>query len=267
MVHNVRKVGLFCLLIAVALVATACSLGISEEVAAPAEHADPHWSYEGESGPENWGALGEKYILCSRGQAQSPIDITAATPQDVVNILFNYHASKVNILNNGHTVQVEYDAGSSIELDGTTYALKQFHFHAPSEHLLNGASFTAELHLVHQNTAGARAVVGVLIQEGAENENLASVWEHLPAREQAVHTIDGATVNADALLPADRLSYRYDGSLTTPPCDEEIEWLVLTTPIEMSSAQITALQEIVHHNSRPVQPLHNRELVEDTSAN
>jgi carbonic anhydrase len=258
---------LSCLLIAIALLATACSLGLREEVTVPAEHTDPHWSYEEESGPEHWGMLSESYILCSRGQEQSPIDITAAASQDLANIPFNYQSSKVNILHNGHTVQVEYDSGSSIQLDGTTYPLKQFHFHAPSEHQINGESFAAELHLVHQNTAGERAVVGVLIQEGAENENFASVWQHLPAHEQAVHTISGATVNADALLPAERLSYRYDGSLTTPPCDEEIEWIVLTTPIEMSSAQITALNDIVHHNSRPVQPLNDRELVEDTSAN
>lgn len=263
MVREIRKVRWFCLLITLMVLAAACSGGEEET----AEHTASHWSYEGDSGPEHWSMLSEDYAVCGTGHEQSPIDVAAAAPEDLANIAFNYRPSNVNILNNGHTVQVNYDAGSTIELDGTTYNLLQFHLHAPSEHTVDGRSFPAELHLVHQNADGGLAVVGVLIEEGAENNNFASVWANLPAEEQAVETIGGATVAADSLLPADRLSYRYDGSLTTPPCSEGVEWLLLTTPIEMSAAQIRAFVDIVEDNHRPVQPLHDRELVEDTSAN
>jgi carbonic anhydrase len=267
MIAILRRSYYFCLLIALVVAATACSLVGGEAVEETAGH-DVHWTYNGEEGPENWGGLSEEYTLCGTGVEQSPIDITAAAPRDVADVVFNYQDSALKIENNGHTVQVNYDTGSTIVVDGTTYTLAQFHFHAPSEHLLNGRAFPAEVHLVHKDAAGGLAVIGVLIEEGSENEALADVWAHLPATEQTEKTIDGARVHVDRFLPAERLSYRYDGSLTTPPCSEKVEWIVLTNPIQMSAAQISTFAEIVHHdNSRPPQPLNDRELAEDTSSN
>jgi len=225
-----------------------------------------HWTYEGEgeSGPAHWGELSADYAVCSKGQSQSPIDISGAQDQDVADVEFSYEASAINILNNGHTVQVNYDAGSSITVDGADYQLLQFHFHTPSEHTVGGRSFDTELHLVHKNDAGELAVVGVLMARGAQNEAFADIFENLPEHAGAVEKLD-ADVNADGLLPTDRSSFRYTGSLTTPPCSENVKWIVLKTPIELSDEQVDGLHEILDDNNRPVQPVHTRKVISDTA--
>jgi len=225
-------------------------------------HSKSHWTYEGESGPAHWGELSGDYATCSKGQSQSPIDISGAQDQDVADVEFSYEDSAINILNNGHTVQVNYDEGSLISVDGVDYQLLQFHFHTPSEHTVGGKSFDTEMHLVHKNDKGELAVVGVLIARGAENEAFADIWAGLPEHASEVETLD-AYVNADDLLPADRSSYRYTGSLTTPPCSENVKWIVLKTPIELSGAQVDELHAIINDNNRPVQPLHKRNLISD----
>lgn len=237
-----------------------------EPTAAPtaASVAGAHWTYEGEEGPEHWGEISAEYEACGAGKAQSPIDLAGFGEADLANITFNYQPSKVNILNNGHTIQVNYDDGSSIDLDGTTYKLAQFHFHAPSEHSVAGTLADAELHLVHKSDDDRLAVVGVLIQKGAENPAFKDVWANLPAEKADVKTVDGMVMAAD-LLPQVQTTFRYDGSLTTPPCSEGVKWNVMTTPIEMSEAQLAAFSAIVEANNRPVQPLGDRALVEDVT--
>jgi carbonic anhydrase len=199
---------------------------------------------------------------------QSPIDVTGALPSDLEDLVFTYGESAVNIYNNGHTIQVNYDAGSSIRAGGTIYDLWQLHFHSPSEHTVNGVQAGAEMHLVHRIGEDVKAVIGVLINEGDENPAFASVWANLPAEvSSTAQTIEGAFVNAEALLPEVRTYYVYPGSLTTPPCTEEIVWLLLTAPIEMSAGQLADLRALVGANNRPVQPRNDRELFEDTSSN
>jgi carbonic anhydrase len=226
-----------------------------------------HWEYSGEGGPEHWGEIDTAYEACGTGKEQSPIDIANAAAEDLPDIAFSYENTAVNILNNGHTIQVNYDANSSIEYEGTTYNLKQFHFHSPSEHELDGSLTAAEMHLVHQSDAGAYAVVGVMIQEGAENPAFADVWANLPDHETEAETVAGITVNAADLLPASRTYYNYPGSFTTPPCTEGVTWLVLTTPITMSADQIAAFHDIIGNNNRPAQPINDRTLVEDMTGN
>lgn len=219
----------------------------------------PHFAYEGEDGPENWAELSGHYEDCGAGQAQSPIDLTAANLADLQNIAFAYGETAVNILNNGHTIQVDQIQGSQITIEGETYQLAQFHFHAPSEHAVNGQRFPIEMHLVHKNADGNLAVVGVFIAEGAENSAFTPVWEHLPEEETGIMTT-GATVQLASLLPADQTVYRYGGSLTTPPCSEGVLWSVMSSPVEMSAEQIAAFTEIIAGNNRPLQPLNVREL-------
>ncbi|MEZ4860625.1 MAG: carbonic anhydrase family protein [Caldilineaceae bacterium] len=255
------------------LVAAVPQHGITEQGAAThgAEsnaHQDHaiHWSYEGEGGPDHWGELNADYTACADGASQSPIDLSNAVGEDLPDIAFHYGESALNILNNGHTVQVNYDEGSYIEVDGMRYDLLQFHFHAPSEHTINGEQYPLELHLVHRNAEGGLAVVGVMIQEGAENPAFADIIAHAPAGEMAVMTVDNLMVSAESLLPAERLYFAYSGSLTTPPCSEQVKWHVLTTPVELSVEQIATLANILHNNFRPVQPLHDRTLVVDTTS-
>ena len=217
-----------------------------------------HWGYVGEAGPANWGDLSPDFALCSSGTKQSPIDIPAIATVNPAGITFNYQDSGVNILNNGHAIQVNYDQGSSIEANGKTYNLLQFHFHALSEHTLNGQPSDMEMHLVHQSDDGEYAVVGIMMNRGAENTALASVWSNLPAEESEPAAAEGVTIFAANLLPADRAYYNYSGSFTTPPCTEGVNWFVMANPIELSDAQAAAFEQIFNNNYRPVQPLNER---------
>jgi carbonic anhydrase len=224
-----------------------------------------HWGYEGDVGPENWGALSPDYALCGGGMSQSPIDLAELTESDLANITFSYQPSELNIVNNGHTIQVNYDEGSYIEVDGLRYDLRQFHFHAPSEHLVKGQPNDAELHLVHQSADGATAVVGLFLLQGAvENVSLAPVFDNLPAEEGPAQTID-TQINADLFLPMGKATFRYSGSLTTPPCTEGVNWYLMTLPIEISAEQLAAFTGIIDGNNRPVQPLNDRIVTEDTT--
>ncbi len=228
------------------------------------EGEPPHWDY---ADPAGWGGLGEheEYALCSAGQAQSPIDISGAQELNLSDIEFNYSPSALGIFNNGHTIQVKYDEGSSIIYNEIEYKLLQFHFHTPSEHTVNGESFGMELHFVHQSADGALAVVGVLLRESdVDNPAFADIFANLPAEKNEPEANEWM-IDANTLLPAERLFTTYGGSLTTPPCSQGVRWLVLSEPVELSSAQIGAFHAIFDLNARPVQSLNTRDLLEDSS--
>ena len=209
-----------------------------------------------------------RHEACEAGTEQSPIDLTGAveaSDADLPDLTFDYHPSALALMDNGHTVQAAYDPGSTLVVDGETYELKQFHFHAHSEHTVDGKAAPLELHLVHarEDDQGVThlAVVGVLIVEGAENPAYASVLDHLPTEvTEEPEAVDGQTVDAAALLPTDRTFFHYEGSLTTPPCSEGVSWQVMTTPVELSAGQIAAFTARYDDDFRPVQPLGDREL-------
>ena len=222
------------------------------------------WGYEAENGPDVWGQLSPEYGLCCVGIHQSPIDIVNPTPAELPSITFNYQPTSLNIHNTGNTIQVVYPQGSWIEIDGTKYHLLQFHFHAPSEHTVAGDLSDMEMHLVHKSEDGTLAVIGVLIKSGSINTAFNPFWDHLPSVPGESKQIESVILNAYDLLPSRKHTYRYIGSLTTPPCSEGVKWFVLTTPVEMSESQIAAFKAIMSGNNRPVQPLNGRELLVDT---
>jgi carbonic anhydrase len=257
-------------LIAVAFAAlAAAAAAFAFASGAEPEHAkgqEPkHWSYADgphEVGPKHWGSLPEDK-MCSLGKRQSPIALgKGAAPAAEPHEVFSYKASKVSLVNNGHTVQETYDAGSSLTEGGATYSLAQFHFHTPSEHKLHGKSYPLEIHLVHTDADGKPALVlGIFVKEGAENAALKPLLESFPKTAGEKSEPAGASIDVGGLLPADRAHYAYDGSLTTPPCTEGIRWRVLAQPIEMSHAQIEAAEHILRHRTgtnRPIQPAHGR---------
>ena len=223
------------------------------------------WGYEAENGPDVWAQLSPEYGLCGAGIHQSPIDIVNLTPAKLPPITFNYQPTFLNIYNTGNTIEVVYTEGSWIEVDGTKYHLLQFHFHAPSEHTVVGNLYDMEMHLVHKSEDGTLAVIGVLIESGSINTAFASFWHCLPSIPGESAQMKGVILNASDLLPSAKQTYRYNGSLTTPPCSEGVKWFVLTTPIEMSHSQIAAFKVILSGNNRPVQPLNGRELLVDTT--
>ncbi len=220
-----------------------------------------HWGYEGKASPEHWGELAPEFALCGSGKSQSPIDISGGFQAELPALPFAYKAGGNEILNNGHTVQVNYAAGSQIQVDGQPFQLKQFHFHAPSENLIDGKSFPLEMHLVHADAQGNLSVIGLMFEEGAANPLLASLWQAMP--EQAgEHQVLSTPVDVSALLPTDQRYYRFAGSLTTPPCSEGVRWLVLKQPMTASKEQIARFEAVMKHpNNRPVQARNARVLV------
>jgi carbonic anhydrase len=210
-----------------------------------------HWAYSGQGGPAEWGET------CKLGKGQSPVDIRGAKPADLPAIKFDYKPAPLKIIDNGHTIQVNYAPGSSIEVGGARYELLQFHFHKPSEEKIAGKAHDMVAHLVHKDAGGKLAVVAVLIDKGGANPAITTIWNNLP-REKEKEMEAKASIDAAALLPADKGYYSFQGSLTTPPCSEEVRWLVLKTPVKVEQSQIAAFGKLYPMNARPTQPLNGR---------
>ena len=232
----------------------------------------PHWTYEGDHGPQFWGKLDPVFSVCDKGRNQSPIDIEKTVPATLPKLRADFSPAKLQIvhhehiadeINNGHTIQVNYTEGDTLTIGDTNYELIQFHFHAPSEHTVHGKQYPMEMHFVHKSPSGALAVVGVFIEKGTHNKAFDPIWENLPKQKGIVSHYEHVQVNVDDLLPQSTKSYRYDGSLTTPPCSEVVKWIVLQSPIQLSAAQIWRFSTIIEGNNRPVQPLHHRVAVTD----
>ena len=226
----------------------------------PAEHGSVHWSYSGETGPAHWGDLSPDYILCKTGKQQSPIDISGAKPSSG-SIQFKYKATPLNVVNNGHAIQQDYEKGSMLEVGGQTYELKQFHIHSASEHTVEGKRYDMEIHLVHKNEQGVIVVVGVLLQQGQENAFLKRFWSRMPKKPDERVQDEGLEINIQDLLPGNRSCYVYDGSLTTPPCTEGVKWHVLSQPVDLSAEQLEEFRKIYKGTYRPVQPLNGRTIL------
>jgi carbonic anhydrase len=190
--------------------------------------AGPHWEYEGHHGPVHWGDMDKAFEVCGLGKHQSPIDIRKTEVKgDLPELAFDYAASPLKIVNNGHTVQVNMDAGGGVKIGDHVYRLAQFHFHTPSEEKIKGKPADMVAHLVHKDADGKLAVVGLLIKQGKENAALKAVFDNMPVGAGPVHSVEGLTINAADLLPAKRGYYHFEGSLTTPPCSEGVKWYVL----------------------------------------
>ncbi len=233
------------------IVVVSCAKSISPKAA--------DWGYNGPAGPSNWGELSSEFATCQQGKQQSPVDIKSTTSANLPPIEFNYKYTPFKVINNGHTLQVEYEPGSSIKIGGKRYELLQFHFHAPSEHSIDGKTYPIEAHLVHKSQDGELAVLGIFMQSGRENSFIQALWSNLP-EEQGENQVRGISVNASAMPPVNKSYYNYPGSLTTPPCSEGVNWIVFKTPIEVSPGQIDAFKSIYNGNARPVQPLNGRNI-------
>ena len=211
-----------------------------------------HWSYEGEAGPAKWGDLDAANKVCSVGSQQSPIDIGATVKSQLPPLKLSWAKTADTVVNNGHTIQLNFAEGSTLKLGETTYKLLQVHFHRPSEHLIGGKNFPMEAHFVHRAETGALAVVGVLLAEGKANATFGKITATMPAKEGPPVKADAA-INPNALLPAKLSYYRYEGSLTTPPCSEVVDWLLLTTPMQVAASDVAAFARLYPMNARPAQ--------------
>ena len=240
-------------LVVLAVLAGGCSERGDDRARLGDAHVEHDWSY---TDVDAWAET------CATGEQQSPVDLAGAESEDLADVEFDYSAADASVLDNGHTVQTTFEDAGSIELDGETYELRQFHFHSPSEHQVDGVPYAAEMHLVHESDDGRLAVVGVLVQDGMDNPVVDTVLDAVP--EEGADARDLGVLDPAALLPDERATFRYDGSLTTPPCSEGVAWSVLVEPVTWSTAQLAAFAERHPDSHRPVQPVGDRVLVLDT---
>jgi carbonic anhydrase len=250
--------------IAVALVAvlsTVVPVGAQSPSAPPPEPAS--YSYEGDTGPEHWAELDPAYAACADGSEQSPIDVIDPAPADLADPVIAYATGDAQVVNNGHTIQANAAQGSTVALDEIEFSLVQMHFHAPSEHRIYGLSAPVEAHFVNATPEGVLAVLGVMVVEGVVPN---ASWEpYLATLGLAEGEEQLATLDWNAMLPSSRQTFRYRGSLTTPPCTEGVEWLVLSEPVALGAGQIASFTAAYSGNNRPVQPLNDRSVEVDAS--
>lgn len=235
------------------LAVSGCSAVAAEPPAS--EPSAPHWSYEGADGPAHWGDLAEDFDTCSSGAAQSPIDLPVRSPGGTGQVALDFSGSATgSVTDTGHAMQFTVSEGGSRVTTATSrYELLQLHVHTPSEHTIAGESAAAEFHFVHADSEGALLVVSVLARAGAASAAWQPIVSALEADEEGEFALD-----LGPLLPPTAVFSAYDGSLTTPPCTEEVEWIVLSTPVELSEQQLDDLAAHHPHNARTVQPLGDR---------
>ncbi len=230
------------------LILAACAAGMAQ-----AGSHQAHWGYTGHAGPAHWGELDPAYAVCASGVNQSPIDVADMLEAELPALGFDYSAETTEILNNGHTVQANFAPGNRLHADGLAFELKQVHFHTPSENHVKGQSYPLEAHFVHADQDGNLAVVAVMFEEGAENAALHKLWSEMPEKAGERQALT-ENIGGEALMPESRDYYRFNGSLTTPPCSEGVRWFVLKEPLSVSNKQVAHFGHLMHHpNNRPLQ--------------
>jgi len=230
------------------------------------------WSYRPPTGPAQWPSLS----CCSRcgGRQQSPINITNAIRQPLLPLGFSYGTVPVHVVHTGYDIRAILPSDvpgnqRKLRIHGVDYIMDNFHFHTRSEHTLNGSDWPIEMHIVHKRPGpnGKTVAVAVFIEPGPENQQLSKIWANLPTMRCDRRNI--AHFDLQELLPQSRASYRYAGSLTTPACDQGVDFIVLATPITMRPEQIQAFEHVFSSpafpegNRRPTQTLHGRQVVTD----
>ena len=223
-----------------------------------ATKSKPAFAYSGDAGPAYWGDLSDSWRDCSSGNRQSPIDIADVTSDpSLAPLRLQLRANPVSLVNNGHTIEQQFDDAGSLTLAGRTYELLQLHFHTLSEHTLQGHHSPMEMHAVFRAEDDSLAVIGLLYGIGAENAFLANFDRNLPARSgdsfQSPTEIDLSQGLSDTTS-----YYTYEGSLTTPPCSPTVTWIVLQESAELSRRQLQAFRDVMGNNFRPVQDLGGR---------
>ena len=236
------------------------------------------WEYSGKLGPAYWGELNPDFILCKTGKQQSPIDIPTQVTKGNKKLSIHYQPSPMVIVNDGvtdlmlgqietiindcHGIQLNLATDQdTITFDGENYRLVQFHIHIPSENKIHGKSYPLEIHFVHQGENGTIAVIGVVAKLGKANPVVEKIIDNLPKQKDKAQAITGGHIHPGQLIPHPERYYSFMGSLTTPPCAEGIQWIVIQDSLTVSAAQIKKLQTMSGKNARPIFPINSREIM------
>jgi carbonic anhydrase len=262
--------------IPVGIVVLALALGQhatwAAQAPAPQAHT-PHWSYDGAEDPSHWASLSAEFALCGSGRQQSPIDVVIGTATPVQAGAPGFETARFDttdrrtvpedVVNNGHTIQVDAVGADVVVIGNDRYVLQQFHFHTPSEHTVAGRAYPLEVHFVYKTAVGKLTVIAMMLEEGAENAALTPYWSRMPKSAGPPVDLGKGGVDIHKILPARLAVYRYTGSLTTPPCSEGVSWMLLKEHGTASRAQIEAFRTLMRHDNRPTQPLNGRAVHDD----
>jgi len=241
---------------------------VADDHTAPSDH-EVHWGYVGAEGPEHWAGLRPEFAQCGSGLEQSPIDLTGAVSIEDAGLerrfgtevlTFEQRARVMDLVDNGHTIQITNDVPMALDMDGVHYELVQFHFHSPSEHTVDGEHAPLEVHFVHKSAEGELAVTGILVEEGEHDVLWEPVIAALPDGPGDDRHLEDVDLDMSELLPLPQRYFRYRGSLTTPPCSEGVEWIVMAEKRQISPEQMAAMVSRLHDNNRPIQPLGDRQI-------
>ena len=217
----------------------------------------PQWDYAGETGPDRWADLSGDYAACAEGERQSPIDIRGAQPTEGAAPRFDYRGESTHLKHLAHSVYIHFGDTNTLTTGAGEYILRQIHWHTPGEHRVEGKSAPMELHLVHTRGSGEVAVVGVFYELGAADPAIQRWIEAMPP--DAPSNSDDLQLAARDFQPPGAVCYHYEGSLTTPPCTEAVDWFVMRERRTISAVQLAALNELTAgDNNRPIQPLNGR---------
>jgi|SRR5271166_664296 len=225
------------------------------------DKCEPKFTYEeGPHGPSRWEGV------CNTGHMQTPINIT--NPQIVPipplpPLQFSYQPADLDMVNdcNKYEIKARFPLNQWLKVARKPYRLSEIDFHEPGENAVNGIRPPMSLLMVHLSPESTILVIEVPIVVGKENPVIKTMWEHIPKGGKE-RVVPGVKINAADLLPADHGFYRFPGSLTTPICNEGVQWYLMKNPIEMSAAQIAQYEKYYHNTARPLQPLSNRPVVE-----
>jgi carbonic anhydrase len=224
--------------------------------------SEHHWSYSGQNGPSNWASLSESYSKCSSGNHQSPVDISSTKQTYLPPLSFQYRTSVLSINREGESLWIDYDSGSYLNIRGKRYRFIGFDFHTPGEHTFNGDRPEMEIHLHHLDSQGQRLIVAIpVVGDHRNNIMLSRIWKNIP-KYNSIRQFRRIGINPMFLLPSDRSYALYSGSETKPPCEEDVLWIVFTSPLRVSAKDIGRFQNILGDNARPLQPLNNRVIVQ-----
>jgi len=239
-----------------------CKKSTDKEADAKEEHAkkddkahEVHWGYEGDNGPEHWG---DAFPVCGKGKKQSPLNIVGPFEKSKETLSVDYKEGPLKMFNNGHTIQVNIEPGSTLTIGKETFDLLQFHFHRPSEEQVEGKNASMVAHFVHKSKEGKLAVIGVLLNEGKDSAPIKTLWANLPPKEGEEFLPEKVSFNPANMLPKELGFYNYEGSLTTPPCTEGVQFYILKTPVDISKQQLAKFPYKL--NARPVQSLNGRKI-------
>jgi carbonic anhydrase len=224
--------------------------------------AEPAWSFEGKTGPQNWGRMKREWAVCARGMRQSPIDLRNAVVVDLEPPRFDYRETYFSISDMGHTLRVDVPAGMGVELRGMRFQLEHVEFYRPSAARVGGQAADMEVHFHHRSADGQRAVVGLLVATGEQPHSVVNtLWRNLPLERGVPHT-PGEMLKLAALLPVSAAHFQFMGSLVTPPCTEGVLWVVMKEPLQLSAEQIGVFARLYPRNGRPIQPQNGRLILE-----